>query len=376
MRRSERICADLVDPVTAPPYGRRLRRARDGGPEEDPITRPDAPAQREPVPGGGPVLVLAELNPDVVVRVGAGPVRFGQVEQLVDAAALTLGSSGAITAAALAAQGIAVDLAAVVGDDPAGDAAVAALAAHGVGTGPVVRRPGRRTGMTVVLHRPDGDRALLTFPGTMADLRCDLVDEHRLRSARHLHVSSIFLQRGLQPDLPDLFARSRANGVTTSLDPGWDPEERWTAVLPLLGHLDHLLPNAAEAVRLAGALTGREPDDVLDAARALHAAGPTVVVKDGAAGAVSVGPRGTVGVPARPVAVVDTTGAGDNFDAGYLAAVLAGSPPADAVARGVACGSLAVTATGGTGRLATAAEAVGAATALVPVPAPVPEETA
>ena len=119
------------------------------------------------------VVVLAELNPDVVVTCSEPP-RFGQAEQLVDRADITLGSVGAITAAALAAQGVRVGLCAVVGDDRLGELATELVADLGVDVSAVIRRATHAPpAMTVVLSRPDGDRALLTFAGTMAELTAD-----------------------------------------------------------------------------------------------------------------------------------------------------------------------------------------------------------
>lgn len=309
-------------------------------------------------------MVLAELNPDVVVACD-GPVQFGQVEQLVDRATLSLGSSGAITAAAAAALGLRVAVCAVVGDDELGETTTAVLAATGVDVSGVVRRAGMRTGMTVVLTRPDGDRALLTFPGTMGELSVGDIDLDRLGAARHVHVSSYFLQAALQADLPAIFGHVRALGATTSVDPGWDPADAWTSLVPILDHVDVLLPNAAECERVAGGL-GR-PGSVVDAARAVQACGPTVVVKLGAEGALAVSDDGIARVNARAVEPVDTTGAGDNFDAGYLSAMIAGRPIAAAVARGVACGTVSVGGWGGTGALASATQADELASALTAV---------
>lgn len=305
------------------------------------------------------LVVLAELNPDVIVACEPGQVRFGQVEQIVEHAELTLGSSGAITASAAAAQGLRVSLCGVVGDDQVGALTTDMLSARGVDTTPVVRRAGRATGMTLVLSAADGDRAMLTFPGTMADLAAPDIDTDFLAAARHVHVSSIFLQAALQKDLPELLGLARRSGVSTSLDTGWDPAERWTAALPLLPHLDILLPNAAEALHLAEALTGSPAPDAVSAARTLAEAGPCVAVKLGARGAVVVeaGAGRAVAVDADAVDPVDTTGAGDNFDAGFITAFLEGASASDAGARAVSSGSIAVLGHGGTGRLASRDEA-------------------
>ncbi len=319
------------------------------------------------------LLVLAELNPDVLVATGAADLRFGQVEQLVDRATITLGSSGAITACAAAAQGLSVAVCAVVGDDRVGDMTTDLLRGHDVDVSGVMRRPGRQTGLSVVLTRPDGDRAILTYGGTMAELSAADIAPWRLRGPRHVHASSFFLQRGLQADLPGLFAAARAGGATTSLDTGWAPEGEWAAAGPVIGEVDFLLPNAAECTRLAAALdpagghqtvtgeAGLAADGdapVCRAAAALHRMGPVVAVKLGADGGLAATSGGRVAVRGRAVSPVDTTGAGDCFNAGFIAGILDGASTAEALGRAVACGALAVTGWGGTGRLATREEAL------------------
>jgi sugar/nucleoside kinase (ribokinase family) len=321
------------------------------------------------------LLVLGELNPDVLVSAADIDIRFGQVEQLVDNATITLGSSGAITAAATAAQGLRAAVCAVVGDDPIGAWTTELLAGYGVDVAGVVRRAGHQTGLSIVLTRPDGDRAILTYSGTMSELSRTDVPADWLRAARHVHASSFFLQRGLQADLPALFEEARIAGATTSLDPGWAPRGEWANAGPILSQTDYLLPNAAECWHLAAALDGTSaggdhnyhPDDkvsVMHAAKALHRLGPVVAVKLGVAGALAVGPDMLVRVRGRSVAPVDSTGAGDCFDAGFIAGLLDGSTVTEALKRAVSTGSIAVTAWGGTGRLATREQAIDAAAQL------------
>jgi ribokinase len=318
------------------------------------------------------LLVLAELNPDVLVSTDDAEVRFGQVEQLVDRAAITLGSSGAITASAAAAQGLRVAVCAVVGDDPVGTWTTELLAAQNVDIAAVTRRAGRQTGLSVVISRSDGDRAILTYSGTMAELSAADVPADLVRAARHVHASSFFLQRGLQKDLPSLLSQARTAGATTSLDPGWAPLDEWAEVRTVLPEVDYLLPNAAECVQIALALHGKSAgaDETKDeatvrrAAEGLHRLGPKVAVKMGAAGALVVGDDFAVRVQGKDVAVVDTTGAGDSFDAGFIAGLLDGSTATASLKRAVSSGTIAVTGWGGTGRLATREEAVSGAAQL------------
>src|ERR1700712_482750 len=303
--------------------------------------------------------VLCELNVDVVLRTDQAP-EFGQVEQRVEAGAVTLGSSGAITAAALASLGLDVAVCGTVGDDDLGALVLTMLNDLGVDVGYVRRLPARRTGITVVLTRSDGDRALMTYPGTMADFTPGHVPPELLAQTRHVHVSSIFLQNGLAPELTGLLA-TRPAGVTCSLDPGWDPDEKWGAVTSVLPQLDWLLPNANECLAIAGVAAPPDTDlSVADGASLLARCGPSVVVKLGAAGALLIPAGGGApvrvnGIERRPL---DTTGAGDNFNAGFIAAALDGGHDNEgALALGCACGSISTGGLGGTGRLAGAGEA-------------------
>lgn len=296
-------------------------------------------------PPSGPVLVAGDANLDLVLRGDVRP-RFGQAEQFLTAADLVLGSSAGIVAAGLARLQVAVGLVARVGDDAFGARTAELLAERGVDLTELRTVPGA-TGLSVILSADD--RAILTLPGAMADLSLDEVRQALARSgARHLHVASFFLVPAFGRGLAGLLAEARAAGVTTSLDSNWDPAETWTGVADCLPHLDLLLPNATEAVELATALTGQRPSDALEAARRLAAAGPTVAVKDGAAGGFAVSGTELVRVPAVPISPVDTTGAGDSFDAGFLTAWLEGLPVAECLAWAVTAGSLSATATGGT----------------------------
>ena len=171
---------------------------------------------------GFDVLVLGDANPDLVL-VGEEVVpAFGQAERLVDDARLVIGGSGAIFACGAAKLGLRVAFAAVVGDDVFGRFMCDQLQAHGVDTSAIAMLPDRSTGVTVVLSGRE-DRAMLTFPGTIGDLRRSVIDADLLRKTRHIHVSSYFLQQALIPELPALFAEARDGEATTSIDPNWDP---------------------------------------------------------------------------------------------------------------------------------------------------------
>ena len=305
------------------------------------------------------LLVLGEVNPDVVVRAADPRPAFGQVERWVDAIELVIGSSSVIFACGAARLGLRVAMAGVVGDDALGRFMLGAMAERGIETGAVRIDPAVPTGASVILSGPT-DRAILTARGTMPLLRAGDVPPALVARARHLHVGSFFLLDAARPDLPALFATARAGGATTSLDCNWDPREGWDGgIRALLAETNVFLPNAAEATRLTGIA------DVEAAARALVALGPRVVaVKLGADGALAVTADGAAArCPVLAIDPVDTTGAGDSFDAGFLAGWLAGRSLAACLALGVACGSLSTRGVGGTAAQPTLAAAEAAARA-------------
>jgi sugar/nucleoside kinase (ribokinase family) len=287
------------------------------------------------------LVVLGDANPDLVLRGDVDPA-FGQAERLVDDATLTVGGSGAITACGAARLGLRVAFCGVVGDDVFGRFLRDELVARGIDVRALRVDADRPTGVTVVLSKGQ-DRAILTALGTIASLDAADVDPALLRDARHVHVSAAFLQTALLPGLAGLFDVVHAAGATTSIDPNWDPTERWDGGLSdVLPRTDVFLPNDAEVTRIAGV------DDVNEAARRLAEVVGVVVVKMGAEGAFAVhADAEPVRVTGRAVEAIDTTGAGDSFDAGFLAASLEGRPLADAVAFAAACGALSTRASGG-----------------------------
>ncbi len=287
------------------------------------------------------VLVVGDLNADLVLSGDVAPA-FGQAEKLVEDASLTIGSSAGIFACGAARLGLRTALAGVAGADEFGNYMRRALEGRGVDTSAVVVDPGLKTGLSVILSR-GGDRAILTYAGSITRLRLEHLDLARLGRARHLHLAAYFLLDALRPDVPRLLAAARAAGLTTSVDTNYDPAQRWDGGLEeVLRHTDLFLPNEVEA----GAITGMtEPRAALDA---LARRVPTVALKLGPQGALAR--RGTemASAAALPGAVVDTTGAGDSFDAGFLRGWLDGWPLERCLRLACACGSLCTRAAGGT----------------------------
>lgn len=314
----------------------------------------EQPGRSEGAPADGPldVVVVGELNVDLLLRGDVTPA-FGQAEKLVDDAVLTIGSSSAIFACGVARLGLRTAFVGLVGDDVFGHYLIDALGARGIDTSGIIVAPGRPTGLTVHLNRADGDRAMLTHLGTISDLTPEQVEAVFPARARHLHLGSYFLLDALRPGIPALFARARAQGLTVSLDTNFDPRGAWDGgVHAALAHVDCFLPNETEALALTGLPNWQQALDAL-AQRV-----PVVALKRGAQGAVWRSAAGQFAAGTLPVQVVDTTGAGDSFDAGLVYALLAGWDPARCVAFACACGSLSTRAAGGTAAQATHQEAL------------------
>jgi sugar/nucleoside kinase (ribokinase family) len=287
------------------------------------------------------ILAVGEINPDLILSGNVTP-EFGQVEKLIDSATLTIGSSSAIFACGAARLGLKVAFLGVCGADLFGRFMLDELAQHRVDVSTVIIDPHHPTGLSVILNRLDGDRAILTQLGTMDRLCPGQVTDDLLQKARHLHVTSYFLQTALQPGLPDVLRRAHALGLTTSLDTNWDPSGKWSGFDELLGQVDVFLPNQNEAIAISGAST------VEAALQTLSRECRVVAVKCGENGALACQGGVIARAAALSVQVVDTTGAGDSFDAGFLYGRLKGWSLEKTLALAAACGSLSTRAAGGT----------------------------
>lgn len=291
------------------------------------------------------ILVAGEINPDLILSGDVAPA-FGQVEKLVDSAALTIGSSSAIFACGAARLGLKVAFIGKCGDDVFGRFMLAEMSKRGVEIGNVISVPGGSTGLSVILNR-GVDRAILTHPGLIPALAAEDIPDGLLRQARHLHVASYFLQDALRPGLPRLFERARSLGLSTSLDTNYDPSEQWRGFDQLLSVTDVFLPNEAEAC----SLTREKTADL--AADRLAGQVDTLAIKLGAQGALGVSQNQKVRVASIPVKVIDTVGAGDSFDAGFIYGYLHGWPLEKTLRVATICGARSTQAAGGTAAQAT-----------------------
>jgi sugar/nucleoside kinase (ribokinase family) len=288
------------------------------------------------------VTIAGEINLDLILY-GLPQVMPLERELLAKDFRLTLGSSSAILAHNLAALGVSVAFITRLGDDPLGSIAVERLAERGVDLTRVKHVSGSpSTGVTILLDH-DGKRHILTYPGTMFEMAATDLDMAYLASGRHFHLSSLFLHKTLQPDLPGICRQLKSEGLTLSLDTNDDPEDRWGGPLDeLLSIVDVLLPNEDEACRISGKA------DAESAIEALARRVPLVAIKCGERGALVQAGNRRWQVDAEIVTPIDTIGAGDSFNAGFLAAYLRGEEPDACAAFGNRTAALSTLRPGGT----------------------------
>lgn len=296
------------------------------------------------------ILVAGEINPDLILTGNVTP-EFGQVEKIIDTAALTIGSSSVIFACSAARLGLKVAFIGICGNDVFGRFMLDEMSKRGVDIGNVVVRQNEPTGLSVILNQLS-DRAILTHSGLIAELQASDIPDDLLCKARHLHVASYFLQTKLQPDLSALFKRAQSFGLTTSLDTNYDPSEKWTSFDELLAVTNVFLPNEAEAKSLTGA------ENVAEAANRLGSKVEALAIKMGKDGALGMLKSQKVQVNSIPVNVVDTVGAGDSFDAGFIYGYLNKWTLEKSLRLACVCGALSTQQSGGTNGQPTLDEAL------------------
>jgi sugar/nucleoside kinase (ribokinase family) len=304
--------------------------------------------ERETLPAGTrksrpgiDVCVVGELNLDLILYGLPKELRPDQ-EMLADGLSLTLGSSSAITAHNLSMLGARVGFVSKIGPDPLGKVAMERLSAAGVDTSRVNQAGKTSTGLTVILPHTKS-RYILTYPGTMFEMQYSDIDLDYVRSARHVHLSSFFLHRGLRPQIGELFRQAKASGLTTSLDTNDDPDDRWGDDLhEVLKHVDLFFPNEREANKIAAT------EDISQALDFLARLSTIVVVKRGSRPAICrTGDQEWRAAPPS-VTVVDEVGAGDTFNAGFLYLYLQGTKLEDCLAFANLAAAYSVTQEGGT----------------------------
>lgn len=289
------------------------------------------------------VLVVGELNVDLILNNLESFPEIGK-EKIADKMNLTLGSSSAIFASNLSALGAKVSFLGKIGTDSFGDLIISELESKGVDVSMIIRDEKLKTGATIILNFNE-DRAMVTHPGAMNELTFNDITPAKLNKAKHLHFSSFYLQPGIKNYAGDMFKLAKDNGLTTSFDMQWDPAEKWDMdYKKILPYVDVFLPNEQEILNLT-----RETD-ITKALESLSAWANNVIVKMGNKGSLSWDKYKTRSIGAfLNKEVVDSIGAGDSFNAGFISKYIQGIDIKECQRFGNLIGAINTTAAGGTG---------------------------
>jgi sugar/nucleoside kinase (ribokinase family) len=287
------------------------------------------------------VVALGVHVVDVLVR-PVTAIPEGQGGQLVEQIAITAAGTAGGTAITLAKLGATVHSAGAIGTDALGDVLIDLLRRHSVDTTHLIRRDGVQTSASVLPIRPDGSRPAFHVVGANATYTSADAPRELIAQATHMHLGAPEFIGGEQAAA--ILAHAREHATTTSADllaPGEQAQAILDWIAPAFAHLDYFLPGEEQVLGLTGA------DDVIDGARALVQRGiGCVAATCGAKGAIVVDADGAERVPAFAVDVVDTTGCGDAFSAGFLRAVSLGRRPREAAVLGAAAAALVATGLG------------------------------
>jgi sugar/nucleoside kinase (ribokinase family) len=288
------------------------------------------------------IITFGDMCVDLIITGEDVIPEFGQVEKLVEDYDLEMGGSCNIFACQAAKLGLKVGILGRVGDDDFGRLIIRRLDESGVDTQYVIVDQEIKTGLGVALC-PENDRAILTYLGSLNAVYPEDISDDFLALARHLHHGSFFLHTNLRPALPGIFKRARDLGLSTSLDTNWDPDEAWNSTLQETLPLTHVFfPNEQEAAYISGK---NEAEEVY---RAFQDMGVGItVVKQGADGAVMAAGNQRFSCVLPRVTGGDSIGAGDSFDAGFLAGWLRGLPMDDCLKIACHCGREVAAQTGG-----------------------------
>lgn len=288
------------------------------------------------------VIVAGELNVDLILnQIGSFP-EVGK-EKLADKMTLTLGSSSAIFASNLSALGMKVSFIGKIGNDIFGRYCKEQLEAKGVDTSMLIMNDELQTGATIILNFGE-DRAMVTHQGAMKYLTLNDITKEKLKQAKHLHFSSYFLQPGFRNELGHLFKMAKEEGLSTSLDIQWDPEEKWDFdYKEILPFTDVFLPNEAEVLKLTGT------DEINSALQTIEGFAKLTAIKKGSRGSLlCYNGRQVEKGPFLNEDIADAIGAGDSFNAGYIFKFIQGCSPEDCQTFGNLTGAISTLKPGGT----------------------------
>lgn len=288
------------------------------------------------------IILAIDTCVDILLDCGQIKPVYGQTEQLIPGYNIELGGSAGIFACGMSKLGMRVAGIGTVGADIFGTYVKEVLGKSGVSIKNIYTDERVQTGVGVALCMSDHDRAILTYNGTIGEVRAVDFSEKLLAQTKHIHIGSYFLMEKLQSAYPNILAKAKKYGVTVSLDTNWDPKEKWdSGLLDIFPYVDVFLPNAKEAMAIAGT------DDIESAATKLAELVPVIALKEGRKGARVYAGKTAIRESSAEVNVVDTVGAGDNFDVGFIYGFLHGYKLDECLKLGCFCGSMSTCRAGG-----------------------------
>lgn len=288
------------------------------------------------------LLVVGELNVDLIFNQIQGFPEIGK-EIIASNMTLTLGSSSAIMAANAAVLGVNTSFFGAVGNDTNGTFIIQELQKKNVDTRFIKKYNNYQTGATIVLNYSQ-DRANITYCGAMEAVNILDIPWFELKEYQHLHISNFFIQKNLKKDIVQIFKKAKEIGVTTSLDLQWDPLNEWDFNFKeCLPYVDVFLPNKQELLALTKANTLEE---------GLSKITPftnKIAVKLGEQGCLGIDKNQEIKISSlHNTNYVDSIGAGDSFNAGFIKKYLNGASFKECLEYGNLMGALNTTAAGGT----------------------------
>ena len=290
------------------------------------------------------LLVIGELNIDLILNGIESFPELGK-EKIAEDLTMTMGSSSAIFAANSSRLGLSVGFSGMVGYDDFGNQILEELRTFGIDTSTIITSQKVRTGLTAIL-RHQNDRAMVTYPGAMEKYQYGNIPSRVFGAARHLHISSLFLQPGIKKDLFTIIDRAKEHEMSVSIDPQWDPNEEWNLNFQkLVGAVDLFLPNEEEFLQITAASTLDEGITKLQP----HLSTGAIIIKQGIRGATIVTSNNiqqVLGLENEDP--VDTVGAGDSFNAGFVFQYLQDSRLTECAHFGNIAGAVSTTSAGGT----------------------------
>ena len=261
----------------------------------------------------------------------------GQGIALIDEIRITAAGTAAGTSVDLAKLGCNVTVVGAVGDDEMGRVLIGILNRYGVDTQYICRKVGIPTAGSILPIRPNGERPGLHVMGANAAFCCEDVPLHILKDARFVHIGGFYLMPKFDPSTAKLLKFAQQAGAITTMDIlGIEQDDMAAKILPCMPHLDFFMPNLEEARMITGL---NDPDEMC--IFFIKAGAKNVALKMGESGSLVVSASGErIRVAAFRVKVVDTTGCGDAWSAGFIAGLSLGMPVSKAAELGSACGSL------------------------------------